>query len=76
MNKEVCIFGNGGSLRGFDFTSIDRNKYDVVGCCLAFRYWDQIDWYPDIYVNVDTVVCKNTEVIQFIKRKKCQFYLV
>jgi hypothetical protein len=76
MNKEVCIFGNGGSLRGFDFKSIDRNKYDIVGCCLAFRYWDQIDFYPDIYVNVDRVVCKNPEVIEFIKRKKCHFYLV
>ena len=76
MNKEVCIFGNGGSLRDFDFKSIDRNKYDIVGCCLAFRYWDDIDWYPDIYVNVDRVVCKNPEVIEFIKKKKCQFYLV
>ena len=76
MNKEVCIFGNGASLRDFDFQSIDRNKYDIVGCCLAFRYWNQIDWFPDIYVNVDKVVCKNPEVIEFIKQKKCQYYIL
>ena len=74
--KEVCIFGNGASLRDFDFQSIDRNKYDIVGCCLAFRYWNQIDWFPDIYVNVDKVVCKNPEVIEFIKQKKCQYYIL
>ena len=76
MNKEVCIFGNGASLRDFDFKSIDRNKYDIVGCCLAFRYWNQIDFFPDIYVNVDKVVCKNPEVIEFIKQKKCQYYIL
>ena len=74
--KEVCIFGNGASLRDFDFQSIDRNKYDIVGCCLAFRYWNQIDFFPDIYVNVDKVVCKNPEVIEFIKQKKCQYYIL
>jgi len=75
-NKEVCIFGNGASLKGFDFTKIDRSKYDIIGCCLAFRYWNKIDWFPDIYVNVDRVVCKNPEVLQFVKEKKCQFYVL
>ena len=56
MKDSVIVLGNGKSLEGFDFLSIDRDIYDIIGCCLAFRYWDQVDWYPDIYVNVDKIV--------------------
>lgn len=74
--KECCIFGNGSSLKDFDFKKIDREKYDIVGTGMAFRYWEKINWYPDIYVNVDTVVCKNPEVIEFVKSEKCSYYIV
>lgn len=74
--KECCIFGNGGSLRDFDFKKIDRDKYDVIGTGMAFRHWEKIDWYPDIYVNVDTVVCQNPEVIDFVKEYKCKYYVL
>tara|TARA_R110000803_G_scaffold154378_4_gene219160 strand:- start:4609 stop:5355 length:747 start_codon:yes stop_codon:yes gene_type:complete len=74
--KSSVIIGNGASLKEFDFTKIDREKYNVIGCCLAFRHWDKIDWYPDIYVNADDVVIKNPEVIEFIKKKKCNQYIV
>ena len=74
--KECCIFGNGGSLRDFDFKSIDRDKYDVIGTGMAFRHWEKIDWYPDIYVNVDSVVCQNPEVIDFVKEYKCKYYIL
>ena len=76
MTKNCLVFGNGKSIKDFDFRSIDRDKYSWIGCCLAFRHWDTIDCYPDIYVNVDKVVCKNEEVIDFIKQKKCQLYLL
>ncbi len=76
MNKEVCVFGNGGSLQGFEFNKINRDKYDIVGTGMAFRYWDTIHWYPDIYVNVDMVVCQNEEVIKFVKEDKCKYYIV
>jgi hypothetical protein len=74
--KKALVLGNGASLKGFDFTKIDRSKYDVIGCCMAFRHWDKIDWYPDLYVNADDVVIQNPEVIDFIKKKKCKQYLV
>ena len=74
--KECCIFGNGGSLRDFDFKKIDRDKYDVIGTGMAFRHWEKIDWYPDIYVNVDSVVCQNPEVIDFVKEYKCKYYIL
>ena len=75
--KDCIVFGNGYSLKNFDFKKINRDKYDTVGCCLAFRYWDKINLYPDIYVNVDDVVCsENLEVKNFVMRKKCKLYLL
>lgn len=74
--KDCCIFGNGGSLKDFDFKKIDREKYDVIGTGMAFRHWEKIDWYPDIYVNVDNVVCQNPEVIDFVKEYKCKYYVL
>lgn len=74
--KETLIFGNGRSLKGYDFKSIDRENYYWVGTTLAFRHWNDIDSHPDVYVNVDTVVCKNPEVIQYVKDRKCSLYLL
>ena len=68
------VLGNGKSLEGFDFNKIDC---PWVGCCLAFRYWNQINIHPDFYVNVDKVVCeKNLEVLEYIKQNKCKKYLL
>ena len=59
--KSCLVFGNGASLKDFDFTKIDREKYDWVGCGMAFRHWNVINTYPDFYVNVDNVVCLNPD---------------
>lgn len=67
------VLGNGKSLENFDFDTI---KSPWIGCCLAFRYWNKINKFPDYYVNVDRVVCQNNEVIEFIKQEKCQMYLL
>jgi len=56
------------SLEGFEFQKFDRIKYDIVGTGMAFRYWNTIDWFPNIYVNVVIVVCKNPWVIEFVKK--------
>ena len=75
--KSVIIFGNGRSLKEYKFKSIPRDRYDIIGCGLAFRYWERIDWYPNVYINIDTVVCeKNKSVVSFIKKKKCDRYIV
>jgi len=71
--KKGIVLGNGRSLKDFDFDKIDC---EWIGCCLAFRYWDKINKYPDYYVNVDTVVCQNAEVIEFVKKEKCKMYLL
>ncbi|MBB2496854.1 glycosyltransferase family protein [Aquipseudomonas ullengensis] len=53
MSKLVVI-GNGPSLKGFDFSRL--KGVDTLGMNAAYRYWDQIDWYPTIYTCMDDKV--------------------
>ncbi|MEM0986195.1 MAG: hypothetical protein AAGJ32_08115 [Pseudomonadota bacterium] len=50
-NRKLLVFGNGPSLRGFDFSRV--GDVDTLGMNAAYRYWDTIDWYPDHYCCVD-----------------------
>ena len=59
--KELLIICNGGSLRGFDFDKIDREKYDVMTQGLAFRYFHKIRFNFEYYLCVDNVVLKHNE---------------
>jgi hypothetical protein len=71
------VLGNGKSLENFKFQKIYQ-RYDAwVGCCLAFRRWNEINIHPTFYVNVDRVVCeKNLEVMEYVKQGKCKKYLL
>ena len=76
--KKLLVIGNGSSLRDFDFEKIDRNKYDIMGLCLAFRYWNKNKWFPDYYCIGDSVVHKSNyyHINKLIKNeniKKCCF---
>jgi len=53
-NRPAIILGNGPSLRGFDFSRL--SNFDVFGMNAAYRYWDEINWYPQFYSCLDTVV--------------------
>jgi FkbM family methyltransferase len=54
VNGPAIVLGNGPSLRGFDF---DRLKpFAVFGMNAAYRYWDEIGWYPRFYSCLDQVV--------------------
>jgi hypothetical protein len=53
MSKLVVI-GNGPSLKGFEFDKL--NHVDTLGMNAAYRYWDQINWYPTYYVCMDDKV--------------------
>jgi FkbM family methyltransferase len=55
QSRPAAILGNGPSLRGFDFKN-QLNDYDTFGMNAAYRYWDGINWYPDYYSCLDTVV--------------------
>jgi hypothetical protein len=54
-DKKVLILGNGPSCKNINFHEIDKNTI-TLGMNSAYRYWDTIDWYPDIYVSLDPVV--------------------
>ena len=52
---KAAILGNGPSLKGFDFKN-ELVGFDTFGMNAAYRFWDQIQWYPDYYACLDLVV--------------------
>lgn len=70
MDKSLIIVCNGGSLKNFDWSSIDRNKYDLMTTGLSFRFFNKIKLNPDLYINVDKVCLKMIEnnLCSLIKR--------
>lgn len=48
---EIVVLGNGPSLKGFNFQSL--RGIHTIGMNAAYRYWDEIEWYPDYYVCLD-----------------------
>lgn len=75
--KKCLILGNGKTLCHCNFTNIPRENIEVIGLCLAFRHWDKINWYPDIYVCVDSVVLNNNvDLMEWICKDKCKMYLL
>lgn len=53
-SSPAMVMGNGPSLKGFDFKRLKR--FDVFGMNAAYRYWDEINWYPSYYSCLDLVV--------------------
>mgnify|MGYP003634342332 FL=1 len=70
MDKQLIIVCNGGSIKDFDWESIDRKKYDVMITGLSFRFFNRIKFNPDLYINVDKVCLKMIEnnLCSLIKR--------
>jgi len=49
---DICVvLGNGPSLKGFDFTRL--RGVASLGMNAAYRYWDEINWYPTYYACLD-----------------------
>jgi len=76
--KKLIVICNGKSLQDFSFKSIDRKKYDIVTIGLSFRYFNKINFYPDYYVNVDSVCEKMVErdICKLIKNDKVKRVLL
>lgn len=49
--NKVVVFGNGPSLKRFDFSSL--SNFDSIGMNAAYRFWERINWYPTHYVCLD-----------------------
>lgn len=52
--EAVIVMGNGPSLKGFDFARLGR--FDVIGMNAAYRFWDEIGWYPTHFACLDKVL--------------------
>lgn len=53
-DRTVFLLGNGPSLR--DVQLADLSDHLTIGMNAAYRYWDEIDWYPTHYACLDLVV--------------------
>lgn len=75
MSKLVVI-GNGPSLKGFDFTRL--NGVDTLGMNAAYRFWDQIDWYPTIYTCMDDKVTQthHKQIKRLIDEGRIKFFFL
>lgn len=50
-HTNIIVFGNGPSLKGFDFAALQR--VDSLGMNAAYRHWERIGWYPTHYACLD-----------------------
>lgn len=64
-----CLFvlGNGPSLGGIDLEVL--RGHDTIGLNAAYRYWDEINWYPTYYACMDSVVVVShaDEIARFVR---------
>lgn len=70
-DMKICIIlGNGPSLRGFDFKN-ELEKLDSFGMNAAYRYWDNINWYPTYFASCDEAICfsHRKEYARLVKNK-------
>lgn len=51
MTDLCVILGNGPSLKGFDLKRL--SDVASLGMNAAYRYWDEINWYPNYYACLD-----------------------
>lgn len=49
-NESFLVLANGPSLKGIDIKNLSG---PTVGMNAAYRFWRQIDWYPEYYVCLD-----------------------
>lgn len=53
----LFVIGSGPSLKGVDLTQL--SPYASIGMNAAYRYWDEINWYPTYYCCMDLVVLES-----------------
>lgn len=75
--SELCvILGNGPSLKGFDLHRLAG--VTSLGMNAAYRYWDQIDWYPDYYACLDDqlILSHHDEIYRLWKEGRIQKFFL
>jgi glycosyltransferase involved in cell wall biosynthesis len=75
-NRKLLILGNGPSLKKELFPFF-RN-FPCLGMNAAYRYWETIAWYPDIYCCLDDqVVLTHAEaIVRMAREQRCRAFLL
>tara|TARA_B100001248_G_scaffold262584_1_gene259674 strand:- start:11822 stop:16654 length:4833 start_codon:yes stop_codon:yes gene_type:complete len=71
-DKKVLIMGSGPSLKNFNF----RNYDITITMNNFYRYSEEINWYSNIYVSMDSIVTKSNcdKIKNMIDNKKHELY--
>jgi glycosyltransferase involved in cell wall biosynthesis len=76
MSDLCVILGNGPSLRGFDFFRLQG--VTTLGMNAAYRYWDEIGWYPTYYACLDDQLIKthHEQILRLWGQGRCSHFFV
>lgn len=74
--SSIIVCGNGPSLSEVDLSSLVG--VTTLGMNAAYRYWEKIDWYPDIYCCLDdrVVVSHQDQILSLLHEKKCKIFFL
>lgn len=75
-NGLCVVLGNGPSLKGFDLTRLAGTA--SLGMNAAYRYWDEIGWYPDYYACLDDqmIVSHHKQIYRLWKERRIRKFFV
>jgi glycosyltransferase involved in cell wall biosynthesis len=78
IEKSVLIMGNGPSAALTDFKQLKFSAVKTVGMNAAYRLWDEIDFRPNYYICMDTVVIKShqDEIFRLILENKIEKFFL
>lgn len=73
-DKSIDILGNDKTLQSYDF----NNKKIKLGMNVAYRYWEKINIYPNIYVSLDDVLTPYhaDNIHKLIQSKKIDIFVL
>lgn len=76
QRSKIIVLGNGPSLRDIEIGNIV--SVPTLGMNAAYRYWDKINWYPDIYCCLDDQVVDShaDEIFRLYSERKCKLFFL
>jgi hypothetical protein len=74
--RKLVVLGNGPSLREIDLASI--KGVESLGMNAAYRYWERVGWYPDIYACLDDqmVGSHKDAIIRLYRDRRCKVFFL
>ncbi len=73
---DLLVLGNGPSLKPEFFEQFSGVR--CLGMNAAYRYWDRIAWYPDLYCCLDDqlVLSHADEITRLIRTRQCKIFFL